>query len=73
MRSQLVAEYESLFGDRFDATLAEVSESEWIDVWHWVDRADADAVLENRELVPAFARWEALVELHSVTWGLILD
>ena len=72
IRSKLIAEYRAELGDRFTATLSEAEDGEWLDVWTWVDRADAERLLENRDPIPSFAEWESRVELRSLTWAKIL-
>lgn len=72
LRPRLIAEYEAAFAGRFDASLSETPDGEWVDVWRWVDRADAEYALRNREVIPSFARWEQLVELRSLTWAKVL-
>ena len=72
LRPQMIGEYRALFGDRFSATLSEAEDGEWVDVWSWVDRADAEHALAHPELVPSFVEWGRRVELRSLTWAKIL-
>ena len=72
LRPKLIEEYRVLFGDRFSATLSEAEDGEWVDVWSWVDRADAEHALANLELVPSFVEWGRRVELRSLIWAKII-
>ena len=72
LRPKLIEEYRALFGSRFSATLSEAEDGEWVDVWSWVDRADAERALADPALVPSFVEWGAGVELRSLTWTKII-
>ncbi len=72
LRVKILDEYTAAFGDRFEAELSEAENGDWVDVWRWVDRADADHALAHREHIPSFAVWESLVTLRSLTWAKIL-
>ncbi|MCZ2849910.1 hypothetical protein [Modestobacter sp. VKM Ac-2978] len=72
IRPRLIEEYRAHFGDRFTATLSEAEDGEWVDVWTWADRADAEHALEHQDLIPSFAQWEERVELRSLTWARVI-
>ncbi|CAG7611999.1 hypothetical protein ACFPZL_01990 [Leucobacter soli] len=69
IRPQILAEYDAFCGGRYDATLTENEDGGWVDVWRWVDRADAEAALDDIPgIIPTFARWAELVDLESLVW-----
>lgn len=69
LRPRIMAEYDAFCGGRYDAMLTEREDGQWIDIWRWVDRADAEAALADIPgIIPSFARWVELVDLKSLTW-----
>lgn len=69
LRPQILREYDGFCGGRYDAVLTEREDGVWIDVWRWIDRADAEAALADLpHIIPSFARWQELVDLRSLIW-----
>lgn len=73
IRARLLAEYDRRYAGRYDATLTEAEDGEWVDVWRWYSRADAEEALAHiDEIIPAFREWEERVDLRSLSWSRVV-
>ncbi len=73
IRDEMVQSYRDQFAGFVSCRLLHTEDSgEWVDLWYWKTKGDAEEALANADRTPLFQEWTTLVDMVSFEWAEVL-
>lgn len=73
IRDDMVQSYRDQFPGFVSCRLLRSEDSgEWLDLWYWKTKADAEDALAHTDRTPLFEEWGTLVDMVQFEWAEVL-
>ena len=73
IRDDMVQSYRDQFPGFVSCRLLRTEDSnEWVDLWYWKTKGDAEEALANTDRTPLFQEWATLVDMVSFEWAEVV-
>ena len=73
IRDEMVQSYRDQFPGFVSCRLMRTEESgEWVDLWYWRAKGNAEEALADTDRTPLFQEWTTLVDMISFEWAEVV-